>query len=91
MNAIPQPVEELVDVLAEMPGAVAVVLGGSRAVRSEEAVMQEAHAIVCERSVCNEKRLIETAGLGHIHSLFSEIPAERERLLEWDRSRGKPD
>lgn len=47
--------------------------------------MQEAHAIACERSEwgCNEKRLIETAGLGHIHSLFSEIPAERERLLEW--------
>ena len=36
MNAIPQSVEELVDVLAEMTGAVAVVLGGSRAVRSED-------------------------------------------------------
>ena len=36
MNAIPQSVEELVDVLAEMAGAVAVVLGGSRAVRSED-------------------------------------------------------
>ena len=47
--------------------------------------MQEAHAIVCERSewVCNEKRLIETAGLGHIHSLFAEIPVESERLIQW--------
>lgn len=49
------------------------------------AVMEEAHAIMCERSewVCNEKRLIETAGLGGIHSLFAEIPVERERLVEW--------
>jgi len=49
------------------------------------AVMEEAHAIVCERSqwVCNEKRLIETAGLGGIHALFAEIPVERERLVRW--------
>ena len=49
------------------------------------AVMEEAHAVVCERSewVCNEKRLIETAGLGGVQSLFAEIPAERERLAEW--------
>lgn len=39
--------------------------------------------------VCNEKRLIETAGLGSIHSLFAEIPVERERLVEWvDRVAG---
>jgi len=31
MNDLPQPVAGLVDVLAAMPGAVAVVLGGSRA------------------------------------------------------------
>ena len=36
MTAIPQPVTELVDVLAAMPGTVAVVLGGSRAVRSDD-------------------------------------------------------
>lgn len=49
------------------------------------AVMEEAHAIVCERSewMCNEKRLIETAGLGGIHSIFAEIPVEREQLVEW--------
>jgi hypothetical protein len=49
------------------------------------AVMEEAHAVVCERSqwVCNEKRLIEIAGLGAIHALFAEIPIERERLVRW--------
>ena len=49
------------------------------------AVMEEAHAIVCERGqwVCNEKRLIETAGLGGIHALFAEVPVERERLVRW--------
>lgn len=49
------------------------------------AVMEEAHAIVCERSqwVCNEKRLIETAGLEGVHALFTNIPSERERLLQW--------
>jgi hypothetical protein len=49
------------------------------------AVMEEAHAIVCERSewVCNEKRLIETAGLSSLNALFAEIPTERERLLKW--------
>ena len=38
MIAIPQHVTELVDVLTGMPGTVAVVLGGSRAVRSEDEV-----------------------------------------------------
>ena len=36
MKDLPQPVAELVDVLAAMPGTVAVVLGGSRAVGSKE-------------------------------------------------------
>lgn len=31
MDDVPEPVAELVDVLAELPGAVAVVIGGSRA------------------------------------------------------------
>lgn len=49
------------------------------------AIMEEAHAVVCERSewVCNEKRLIETAGLNGVHALFAEIPTERHRLVEW--------
>ena len=61
-------------------GSVAGATGQAAA-----AVMEEAHARVCERSlwVCNEKRLIETAGLGSIHPLFTEIPFERERLVGW--------
>jgi hypothetical protein len=49
------------------------------------AIMEEAHAIVCERGqwVCNEKRLIETAGLGSLDTLFAEIPIERKHLLRW--------
>jgi hypothetical protein len=49
------------------------------------AVMEEAHAVMCERSewVFNEKRLIETAGLGGIHSLFAEIPVGCDRLIDW--------
>ena len=49
------------------------------------AVMEEAHAISCERGqwVCNEKRLIEATGLSSLNALFAEIPLERERLLEW--------
>ena len=61
-------------------GNVAGVAGQAAA-----AVMEEAHAILCERSqwVCNEKRLIETAGLSSVNALFAEIPSERERLLDW--------
>src|ERR1043166_7941558 len=38
MTAIPQSVTELVDVLTGMSGTVAVVLGGSRALRSDDDV-----------------------------------------------------
>jgi len=38
MIALPQSVTELVDVLADLPGTVAVVLGGSRAVRTDDDV-----------------------------------------------------
>jgi len=34
MNDLPQPIAELADVLAAMPGTVAVVLRGSRALGS---------------------------------------------------------
>src|SRR5262245_48244224 len=37
MSDLPQPIAELVDVLAAMPGAVAVVLGGSRALAFSDA------------------------------------------------------
>jgi hypothetical protein len=49
------------------------------------AVMEEAHAILCERGqwVCNEKRLIETAGLARLHPLFTQIPNESANLAQW--------
>ena len=61
-------------------GNVAGVAGQAAA-----AVMEEAHAVACERSqwVCNEKRLIELAGLSSLNALFSEIPGEPKRLLQW--------
>ena len=61
-------------------GNVAGVAGQAAA-----ALMEEAHAISCERGqwVCNEKRLIETAGLGSVNTLFAEVPIERGGLLEW--------
>lgn len=36
MSDLPQPITELVEVLAAMPGTVAVVLGGSRALGSND-------------------------------------------------------
>ena len=61
-------------------GNVAGVVGQAAA-----AVMEEAHAITCERGqwVCNEKRLIEATGLGGLNVLFAEIPIERASLLQW--------
>lgn len=55
------------------------------------AVMKEAHAVVCERSqwVCNEKRLIDSAGLGHVHDLFLQVPGSRDLFstgLNWWRA-----
>jgi hypothetical protein len=49
------------------------------------AVMEEAHAILCERGqwVCNEKRLIETAGLAHLHDLFAQVPHKSASLAQW--------
>ena len=49
------------------------------------AVMEEAHAIVCERGqwVCNEKRLIETASLAGVYALFAQVPLESASLLQW--------
>jgi len=49
------------------------------------AVMQEAHAILCERSqwVCNEKRLIETAGVDDVQSMFAQVPRDTASLVDW--------
>lgn len=51
--------------------------------QAARAVMEEAHAIMCERSewVCNEKRMIDMAGLTGTQGLFGQVATER--LQEW--------
>jgi hypothetical protein len=53
--------------------------------QAAKAVMEEAHAVLCEsgRWVCNEKRLIETAGLVGVHALFAQVPIESAGLVRW--------
>lgn len=53
--------------------------------QAARAVLEEANAILCEsgRWVCNEKRLIEAAGLTAVQPLFAEIPSEPARLVAW--------
>lgn len=48
------------------------------------AVMEEGHAILCQRGewVCNEKRLIESAGLANAQSVCARSP-DGSGLLEW--------
>lgn len=50
-----------------------------------KAAMEEAHAIMCERGkwICNEKRLLEAAGLGELQSLFGQTPTDGPGLIEW--------
>jgi hypothetical protein len=50
-----------------------------------KAVMEEAHAILCERSqwACNEKRLIETAGLADLFPVLAQVPLESANLVQW--------
>lgn len=47
-----------------------------------KAAMEEAHAVLCERRqwICNEKRLLETAGLGDLHLLFAHWPCRLDPL-----------
>jgi hypothetical protein len=33
--------------------------------------------------VCNEKQLIERAGLSAVQAVFEHVPVERASLLEW--------
>ena len=50
--------------------------------QAAKAVMEEGHAILCERGqwICNEKRLIESAGLAGVQRLFEALPDD---LLGW--------
>jgi hypothetical protein len=56
--------------------------GGTQAAK---AVLEAAHAVVCERGqwVCNEKWLIDAADLGGVHALFSHVPSEVNDLVRW--------
>lgn len=53
--------------------------------QTAKAVMEEAHAVMCDRRrwVCNEKRLIELAGLSDVHDLFAQVPTAAAALVEW--------
>lgn len=50
-----------------------------------KAVLEEANAIMCASSrwVCNEKRLIDSAGLTGVQALFGEIPSEPAGVVRW--------
>lgn len=49
------------------------------------AVMEEAHAILCEHGqwICNEKRLMDAAGLVGLKTLFAQVPIESAGLAQW--------
>jgi hypothetical protein len=53
--------------------------------QAAKAVVERAHAILCERRawVLNEKRIVERAGLGGVQGLFAEIPADAVGLQGW--------
>src|SRR5262249_26944823 len=53
--------------------------------QAARAVLEEAHAVLCEKGqwVCNEKRLIEAAGLTRVQPLFGQIPSEPAGLVRW--------
>lgn len=61
-------------------GNVAAAVG-----QMAKAVMEEAHARMCERGewVCNEKQLVEAAGLGETQALFSKAPGDGAELVAW--------
>ena len=52
------------------------------------AIMEEAHAVMCERSIwaCNEKRLIESAGLDDIQTLLLRTPNTEPEMIQWIES-----
>jgi len=56
--------------------------------QAAKAVLEEAHARLCERRhwVCNEKRLLQSAGLNQL-ALFNEVPRASE-LISWVDSLG---
>src|SRR5262249_56510430 len=53
--------------------------------QAARAVLEEANAVLCQKGlwVCNEKRLIEAAGLTGVQPLFGQIPSEPAGLVRW--------
>jgi len=53
--------------------------------QAARAALEEAHARLCERGqwVCNEKRLLETAGLAGVQAVFAKTPIEAAALVSW--------
>jgi hypothetical protein len=53
--------------------------------QAAKAALEEAHAVLCEHGqwVCNEKRLIESAGFVGVSALFGQIPIESAALVQW--------
>jgi len=66
---------------ARMRAARADVVGA--VAQASKAVIEEAHARLCERRewVLNEKRIVERAGLGEAHATFARGP--RDQLDAW--------
>lgn len=56
--------------------------------QAARAVLEEAHARVCERGrwVLNEKRLIDAAGLESLHVRFSRVSQDPDALSAWVES-----
>lgn len=50
-----------------------------------KAVMEEAHARLCEQAlwICNEKRILQEAGLAPVSRPFGEFPSDQEGLERW--------
>jgi hypothetical protein len=53
--------------------------------QAAKAVLEEAHARVCERGrwVCNEKGLAAAAGLAGVQALFARVPGDSADLVAW--------
>jgi hypothetical protein len=60
--------------------------------QAAKAAIEEAHAVMCERGcwICNEKQLIDAAGLSNVQNMFAHVPVEPASLLRWvDRVAGQ--
>jgi hypothetical protein len=53
--------------------------------QAAKAVIEQAHAVLCERRAwaLNEKRIVRQAGLGAVEPLFTEVPADPAGLPGW--------